>query len=352
LIRKSGSLNLRAAGDKRKEKSMKNWLKFLSVFLIGVAFLFFSVNHVGAEGGKDWPKIVTIGGAPVGGTGSVYAGGVAGILHGKLGINASVEATGGPVHNTQLAQSKEVTICGVSAPAIYEGWHGAGWAKGKLHQDIRSLFPMYNTYFQIYALKKTGIQSIYDLNGKRVGVGPTGGTSALLWPKFLEILGIKAGRIVNANSSDLGDQVKDGLIHANAQSAGIPWAAMTEAETMNELSILGVSKKDMEKVIEKYPYLSPGLIPKGTYKANKAADIDTLTFWSFYIAHKDLPDDFAYAIVKAVFENVDALIATHKAAAETRPEFIVYSPIPLHPGAVKYYKEKGIKLPDRILPPK
>lgn len=316
---------------------------------------FFAISQAGPAYGqakKDWPKIVTIGGAPVGGTGAVYAGGVAGILHAKLGLNTSVETTGGPVHNTQLAQSKEVTICGVSAAAIYEGWHGAGWAKGKTHQDIRCLFPMYNTYFQMYALKKAGIQSIYDLNGKSVGVGPTGGTSALLWPRFLETLGIKPGRIVNASSSDLGDQLKDGLIHANAQSAGIPWSAVTEAETMSEVNVLGISKKDMEKVIEKVPYLSPGILPKGTYKANKETDIDTLTFWSFYIANKDLPEDFVYAIVKTVFENQDALVAAHKAAVETRPEYIVHSPIPLHPGAVKYYKEKGIKLPDKILPQK
>ena len=303
-------------------------------------------------GGKDWPKIVTIGGAPVGGTGFIYAGGVAKIMMEKMGINASVETTGGPVHNTQLTQTKEVTISGVSAPAIYEGWHGSTWAKGTKHQDIRCIFPMFNTYFQMYALKKTGIQVVKDLNGKAVGVGPTGGTSALLWPRFLEYLEIKPSRIVNASSSDLADQLKDGLIHANAQSVGLPWSTITQTETMNDVSILGVSKADAVKILEKLPYLSPGIIPKGTYKANKDLDIDTVTFWSFYITHKDMPDDFIYALVKSVLDNRDVLVATHKAAQETKPEFIVYSPIPLHPGAVRYYREKGVKIPDKILPPK
>jgi len=324
--------------------------------LVGVALVFLvlllSVGQVHGQAGKDWPKIVTIGGAPVGGTGYIYAGGVAKIMHDKMGVNASVEVTGGPVHNTQLTQSKDVTIAGVSAPAIYEGWHGTGWAKGKKHEAIRGIFPMYNTYFQMYAMKKTGIQGLKDLNGKSVGVGPTGGTSALLWPQFLAALGIKPGRLVNASSSDLADQLKDGLIQANAQSVGIPWSTIVETETMNDLTVLGISKEDMSKIIEKLPYLSPGLIPKGIYKANKDMAIDTLTFWSFYITHKDVPEDFIYALVKNVLDNHDMMMATHKAAKETLPENIVYSPIPLHPGAVKYYKEKGVKIPDKIMPPK
>lgn len=319
---------------------------------LATLFLFSLPGLAQSQGGKDWPKIVTIGGAPVGGTGFIYAGGVAKIMLEKMGINASVETTGGPVHNTQLTQSKEVTISGVSAPAIYEGWQGINWAKGTKHQDIRCIFPMYNTYFQIYTLKKTGIRAVKDLNGKAVGVGPTGGTSALLWPRFLEYLEIKPSRIVNGSSSDLADQLKDGLVHANAQSVGIPWATITQTETLDDVTILGVSKADAVKIIEKLPYLSPGIIPKGTYKANTDMEIDTLTFWSFYITHKDVPEDFIYAVVKNVLDNRDLLVASHKAALETKPEFIVHSPIPLHPGAVKYYKEKGVAIPDKIMPPK
>ncbi len=332
---------------------MNKGLKFGILSLALVAL--FSVSLPGpahSQAGKDWPKIVTIGGAPVGGTGFIYAGGVAKIMLEKMGINASVETTGGPVHNTQLTQSKEVTIAGVSAPAIYEGWHGTNWAKGTKHQEIRCIFPMYNTYFQMYTLKKAGIQAVKDLNGKAVGVGPTGGTSALLWPRFLEYLEIKPSRIVNASSSDLADQLKDGLIQANAQSVGLPWATITQTETLEDVTILGVSKGDAVKILEQLPYLSPGIIPKGTYKGNKDADIDTVTFWSFYITHKDVPEDFIYALVKSVLDNRDILVATHKAAQETKPEFIVYSPIPLHPGAAKYYREKGVKIPDKILPPK
>lgn len=327
---------------------MKEYLKIGIIFVIG---MFLVINGVEAQvkESKDWPKIVTIGGAPIGGTGYIYSGGFAKVLHEKMGITASVEATGGPVHNTQLVNAKEATFGGVSAPAVYDGWHGAGWAKGKKHQDIRIIFPMFNTYFQMYALKKSGIKNIFDLSGKSLGVGPVGGTSALIWPGILEVAGIKPGRIVNGSSSDLNSQLKDGLLDANAQSVGLPWALVTEVETTHEIHVFGISKKEMEKVVENLPFLSPGIIPKGTYKTNKDVDIETLTFWSFFIAHKETPEDFVYEVVKKVFENSDIMIATHKSARETRPENIIYSPLPLHPGAIRYYREKGIKLPEKLL---
>lgn len=178
----------------------------------------------GAQDRKNWPvKGVTIGAAPVGGVYYIWAGGPAKVLAEKLGIPASVESTGGPVHNTQLVQARELHFGMVTGAPAYEGWHGLGWAKGKKHQDLRVMFPMHTTYFQMYALKKSGIKSIKDLNGKSLGTGPVGGIPATYWPLILEAGGIKPRRIMNASSSsDLDNQVKDGLLDANGQSVGLP----------------------------------------------------------------------------------------------------------------------------------
>jgi len=332
---------------------MKRHVSFVGPLVFAMLLLpLCNTTEAQVKGGKDWPKIVTIGGAPLGGTGYVYSGGFAKVLHEKMGITASVEATGGPVHNTQLVNAKEAVFGGVSAPAVYDGWHGTGWAKGKKHQDIRIISPMFNTYFQMYALKKSGIKTIQDLNGKSLGVGPIGGTSALIWPVILETLAVKPARVVNASSSDLNSQLKDGLLDANAQSVGVPWALVTEIETTHEINIFSMPAKDMDRVLEKLPYLSPGKILRGTYKTNKEMDIDTLTFWSFFITHKDIPEDFIYEVLKKIYEHTDIMIAAHKSAVETKPENIIYSPLPLHPGAIKYYKEKGVRLPDKLLSPR
>jgi TRAP transporter TAXI family solute receptor len=302
-----------------------------------------------AQQKPGWPKAVTIGAAPVGGTYYVWMGGFAKLLHDKMGIPGNVEVTGGPVHNTQLTQEKRLDFGPVTAGPVWEGYHGEGWAKGKKHQDVRVIFPMYTTYFQMYSQAKTGIKSIQDLNGKSVGVGPVGGTPATYWPKILEMAGVKPSRIVNAGSADLNSQLKDGMLDANGQSVGLPWVTITEIETTHDVNAYGVPEKDAAKFIEKYPYFSKGIIPKGTYKSNKDQDLPTLTVWNFMTVHKDATDDFVYEVVKKTFENLDVLIAAHKSAEEMKPENILHSPIPLHPGAVKYYQEKGIKIPEKLI---
>jgi hypothetical protein len=296
-----------------------------------------------------WPKGVTIGAAPLGGTYYIWAGGFAKLLNDKVGVQANVESTGGPAHNTQLLEVKKLDFGMVTAGVVWEGYTGMEWAKGKKHESLRVIFPMYTTYFQMYSLAKTGIKSIGDLNGKSVGVGPVGGTPAITWPKIFELAGIKPSRIVNASSADLNSQAKDGMIDANGQAVGLPWVTITEVETTNDINAYGVPKDVAAKFIEKFPYFSTGAIPKGTYKSNPDSDIPTLTVWNFMTVHKDSPEDFVYEVVKKTFENVDILVAAHQSAKEVKLENIQFSPIPLHPGAIKYYREKGIQIPDKMI---
>lgn len=326
---------------------MKRFLIMLSIIAVGIFFIY-SMSQAQAK--PVWPKSVTIGAAPVGGTYYIWMGGFAKLLHEKMGIPGNVEVTGGPAHNTQLVDANKLDFGGVTSGPVWQGWNGEDWAKGKKHQNTRAIFPMYTTYFQMYALKKTGIKSILDLNGKSIGVGPVGGTPATFWPPILEIAGVKPSRIVNAGSADLNSQLKDGMLDANGQSVGLPWVLITEIETTHDVNVLGVPSAVADKFVEKHPYFSKGVINKGVYKSNKDYDMDTLTVWNFMIVHKDTPDDFVYQVLKNTFANVDILIAAHSSAKETKPEYIVHSPIPLHPGAVKYYKERGIKIPDKLIP--
>jgi len=303
-----------------------------------------------AQSKAGWPKSVTVGAAPVGGTYFIWAGGFTKLLNDKMGIPGNVESTGGPVHNVQLIEGKKLDFGMVTNGPAAEGWTGEGWAKGKKHQSQRAIFPMYTTYFQMYSLASSGIKSIMDLGGKSVGVGPIGGTPATYWPKIFETAGVKTKRIVNASSADLNGQLKDGMLDANGQSVGLPWATITEVETLQAANVYGVPDDVCDKFIAKYPYFAKGKMPKGTYKSNKDKDLETLTLWNFMVVHKDTPDDFVYEVVKKTFENVDLLIAAHNSAVESKPENVIYSPVPLHPGAVKYYQEKGIKLPPELIP--
>lgn len=325
-------------------------MKRVSMIWLGIIFCVFFAFRSEAQEKKAWPlKGVTLGAAPVGGVYYVWAGGPAKILAEKLGLPASVESTGGPVHNTQLVHAKELHFGMVTAAPVYEGWHGLGWAKGRKHQNIRVVFPMYTTYFHMYALKKTGIKSIKDLNGKSVGTGPVGGTPATYWPLILEAGGIKPKRIVNASSSDLDNQLKDGLLDANGQSVGLPWGLLSATETTHEVNVLGVEADIADAFIKKYPFFSKGDIPKGTYKS-APADLPTLTVWNFFVTHNEMPDDMIYAFTKEIFKNKEELVKVHKSAKEVDPKNIFFSPIPLHPGAIKYYEEIGLKIPANLRP--
>lgn len=319
-------------------------------FMIAFAlFLTFAlVGTVSAQQKKNWPtKGVTIGAAPVGGVYYIWSGGPAKVLSEKMGIPASVESTGGPVHNTQLVHSKQLHFGMVTAAPAYEGMMGTGWAKGKKYDNVYAIFPMYTTYFQMYSLKKSGIASVKNFDGKSIGSGPVGGTPGTYWPKIIEVAGVKPKRIVNASSSDLDNQLKDGLIDANGQSVGLPWGLVLADETTHQLNVIGVEADIADKFIQKYPFFAKGVIPKGTYKSAQK-DIPTLTVWNFMVTYREMPDDFVYEFTKQIFKNKEMLVKVHKSAAEVEPKNILYSPIPIHPGAVKYYEEIGIKIPDKL----
>lgn len=323
-------------------------------FLLSTLVLCFLVSVVtiaNAQQRKDWPtKGVTIGAAPIGGVYYIWAGGPAKVLGEKVGIPASVESTGGPVHNVQLVNAKELHFGMVTAAPAYEGWTGAGWAKGKKYQNIRAIFPMYTTYFQMYALKKSGIKSIKDLNGKSVGTGPIGGTPSTYWPMIIAEAGVKPKRIVNASSSDLDNQLKDGLLDANGQSVGLPWGLVSASETTQEVVVIGVEDDIATSFIKKHPDFAKGIIPKETYKKSMQKDLSTITVWNFMVTYKEMPDDFVYEFTKEIFKNKAMLVSVHKSAKEVEPKNILYSPIPLHPGAIKYYEEIGIKIPKALRP--
>ena len=316
--------------------------------LTGVLLCLLLVSVSAGQDRKDWPtKGVTIGAAPVGGVYYIWAGGPAKILGDKLGIPAAVESTGGPVHNTQLVNAKELHFGMITSAPAYEGWNGLGWAKGKKYQDIRAIFPMYTTYFHMYAMKKTGIKSVKDLAGKSVGTGPIGGTPATYWPLILEAGGIKPRRIVNASSSDLDNQTKDGLLDANGQSLGLPWGLILAAETTHDVVTFGIEDDVADSFLKKFPFFSKGVIPKGTYKS-ALEDLHTLSVWNFFITYREMPEAFVYALTKEVFKNKEELVRVHKSAVEDEPKNILYSPIPLHPGAVRYYEEIGVRIPANL----
>ncbi len=247
-----------------------------------------------------------------------------------------------------LVQTGDHLMGLVTMGPAYDAWNGKSeLAPGLEHKDIRALFPMYQTPFQVVALKKSGITSVSDLAGKRVSVGPAGGTPGTYWPQFMKALGVEA-TISNAGASDAAGQLADGLIDAFAFAAGVPISAFAELAASQDVVMFGFSEAELPKVLEAFPAMAAYTIPSGTY-AGHDYDQNTVALWNFAIAHKDMPDSLAYEITRLALENNDRMVQIHATAKETRVEnWDKNTFLPFHPGAVKYLTEKGISVPDNL----
>ncbi|WP_417687420.1 TAXI family TRAP transporter solute-binding subunit [Roseibium sp.] len=301
-----------------------------------------------AEDREGWPSNLTIGTGSQGGTYFGYGSGFATMIGEALGITASVEITGGPVQNVTLVETGEHNMGFVTMGPAYEAWIGKSkLMPGAEHKKIRALFPMYQTPLQAAVLASSGIKSFADLEGKRVGVGPAGGTSGTYWPRYFKAANMDV-TISNAGGGDTAGQLKDGLIDAFVYAAGIPTGAYSQLAVENDVVFLSMSQEEMAQFIKAEPAMSPFIIPANTYE-DQPQDVSTVSLWNFAIASDDMPESLAYELTKLAMENNERMVQNHKAAKETLAENASNNSfMPFHPGAVRWFEENGFKIPPAL----
>jgi TRAP transporter TAXI family solute receptor len=327
---------------------LSHWSRrlFIATVTAAAATLPFAAS---AQGKANWPKSLTLATASVGGTYFIYGGVVAALLTEKVGVNVSTQQTQGPNQNMILVDAKNVELGMVTMGVALHGWNGTGWAAGKKHANVRAAFPMYDTPFHFITTEKSGIKSVAEMAGKNVGVGPRAGTCGTYFPLMFEALGIKVN-IRNGPAADMAGQLGDGLLDVFAFCAGLPISAFSEIEATRPVRFITFTDKELATIQQKLPEVSPAVIPKGTYRT-LAEDQKTVGVFNFFVVHKDLPDDLVYEITKAVMENNARMVQGHGAAKETLPENAIKNTfLPFHPGAVRYFREKGIALNPKTLP--
>ncbi|WP_114417411.1 TAXI family TRAP transporter solute-binding subunit [Marinospirillum perlucidum] len=297
---------------------------------------------------SDWPNSITVGTASQGGTYYIYGSGWANLVGEELGISAGAEVTGGPVQNATLVQMGEHDFGMVTTGPLVQALQGKSeLAPGMMHEDVRAVFPMYQTTLQIIALADSGIDSVSDLDGKTVGVGPAGGTADMYHPQLFEKLGLDV-TTTNGGASDLAGQLQDGLIDAFAFAAGMPVSAFSQLEAQADVNIFSYSNEDIAQISADYPELSQGVIPASVY-SSVDEDIPALSLWNFAITHKDMPASLVYQVTEAVMENHERMLQIHGAAKETLPENAQYNTIvQWHEGAARWFEENGVDIPDNL----
>lgn len=291
---------------------------------------------------------VIIGAASVGGTYYVWAGGLSNALN-NADIESNVEVTGGPLHNIQLIQQGEMELGLTTAAPAYEGLEGIEWADGQKYDKIRAVLPMYPSYFTWWSLKDSGIESFEDLEGQTVAMGPKGGTPDTYGRKVYDHTGVQPSEMINAGFSDIVNLLRDGQVDAALTTAGLPHPAVAESESTDPINLITLPEDTSASFIDEYPYFSTGVVPAGTYEA-VTEDQPTLTVWNFLITSADMSEDAVYDIVKAAYDNRDTIIEAHQSAKNTKFENLDKISIPLHPGAIKYYREQGVDIPERLIP--
>ena len=296
------------------------------------------------------PKSMTISTASPGGVYAVYGEGLAKLITERLSIPTSTRQTQGPAQNLMLLMGKSTDLALVTTGPAYEAMSGKlELAPGEKYKDLRVLFAMYPTPFQMVSLKANDISSLDDLNHKRVGAGPRAGTGGQYWSRWLPDLGIDC-TLSFGGIGDQMDQLADGRLDAIVTAGGIPHPSIVELETTKGAAVFGMSQERLKALMDKNPYAVQFTIPKGTYKS-QSGDIETVAMWNFVAVDASMPDDIAYEITKAVFENHDRMVTVHATARDTLAENIANDTfVPLHPGAARYYKEIGTEIPAAIAP--
>jgi TRAP transporter TAXI family solute receptor len=260
----------------------------------------------------------------------------------------TAEPTQGAVQNVILLEKRQTMLAFINVGPSLQGWNGSDWAKGTHYRSMRVMFPLYDTGFQFVVHKRVAAKSLDNFTGLRIGGGPRGGTSGAYVEQIFKILGIPA--LVQHDAWDnLAQQLAERELDGAAAAIGAPFPALAQLDAQQTIDFVAPSPEQVASIRKQLPEITPSTIAAGTYRS-LTTDYPTIGLYNFAVAHKDLSKDLVYRIVKAVFENHAELVKAHPVAKETVPENIERNTLfPLHPGALRYYREKGIAVPPAAL---
>jgi TRAP transporter TAXI family solute receptor len=259
------------------------------------------------------------------------------------GIRTSVQATKASVENLNLLQQGKGEIAFTLGDSLALAWAGdeeAGF-RSKLAK-LRGITAIYPNYVQIVASRESGIRTIADLKGRRLSVGaPKSGTElnarAILAGARLTYKDL--GKVEYLPFSESVELMKNRQLDATLQSAGLGVSSLRDLATSIDITVVGIPPEVVDKVGA--PYLR-ATVPANTYTGQPEA-VPTAAIVNYLVTRADLKDDLVYQMTKAVYDNLPELAAAHSAAKEIKlDQALAGMPVPLHPGAERFYKEKGV----------
>jgi uncharacterized protein len=333
--------------NKKREIRMALKTKIASMIVaatVGIA------ASVGVSATPKEQRFITIG---TGGVTGVYypTGGAICRLVNKSrkehGIRCSVESTGGSIYNLNTIREGELDMGVAQSDWQYHAYNGTSKFKDAgANKDLRAVFSVHPEPFTVIARKDSGIKKFEDLKGKKVNVGNPGSGQRGTIEVLMAEMGwtMKDFKLMSElKASEQSKALCDNKIDAMVYTVGHPSGAIKEATTSCDSVVVEVSGPVVAKLIKENPYYRTASIPGGMYRGNEN-DVTTFGVGATFVTSSAVPEDVIYQVVKAVFENFDSFKRLHPAFANLDKEAMIKDGLsaPLHPGAVRYYKEAGL----------
>ncbi|RAI01537.1 C4-dicarboxylate ABC transporter substrate-binding protein [Acuticoccus sediminis] len=262
------------------------------------------------------------------------------------GIRCSAESTGGSVYNVNTLRAGELDFGVAQSDVQYHAYHGdAQFADAGPFEGLRSVFAIHPEPFTIVVRADSDINTFEDIKGKRVNVGNPGSGQRDTMEIVMAAYGITMDDLALATElkgAEMAQALCDGNIDVMMYVVGHPAAAIQEAANSCDVKLVSVTGEPIDKLVADNPYYRVATIPGGMYKGNPD-EITTFGVGATLVTSTDVPDDVVYNVVKAVFDNFAQFKQLHPAFENLKEEEMISDSLsaPLHPGAEKYYKERG-----------
>ncbi len=293
-------------------------------------------------------KFVTIGTGGVTGVYYAVGGAVCRLMNkdrAKTGLRCSVESTGGSVFNVNAIKSGELDFGLAQSDIQYNAFKGAGSFKDKADPDLRAVYSVHPEPFTVLARKDSGVTKFEDFKGKRFNIGNPGSGTLASMEELLKQMGWSDSSFSLAaqlKADEQGTALCDNKIDGFYYGVGHPSAAIQDPTTACGAKLISLTGPAIDALVKEHPYYAKAEIPGGMY-ANNPNPTETYGVLATVVTSSKVSDDVVYNLVKATFDNFDEFKKLHPAFANLDPKAMIKNGLsaPLHPGAIKYYKEKG-----------
>ena len=325
--------------------------KALSIILACIMVMTLVACGSGSGNTEVKAQDLVMGTGSSGGTYFALGGAMANAINNKLAdkkISITAQASGASVENCNLIQAGEMDLGMAMNNVAANAVAGTG-AFSSPCDNVYAIGVVYNEVYQIVANAKTGAKTVEDLKGLKIAVGPAGSGTVGLSERVFAAAGMDINKDIQPQSDSFGDaatKMQDGHIDAACNVLAVPASSIIEMTTSMDLAYINISDEILATIQKEAPYFTRKIIPAGTYPG-QTEDIYTITCKAALYCRKDLDEETVYQITKAFYESGDEIAAAHATGKEVQLEGCLDGiTTPIHPGAAKYFKEKGIDVPN------